>query len=688
MGLAGVLGGLSACGSPAPAPRAEAPPRPPVAPSAPPAPPAPPGLRFDVGAVDRAANPCTSFYDFACGTWRKTHPIPPEETKISRYAELSAKNLERSRAIVEEARALGASGTPDQRLVGDYYAACLDQTSIDAKGTAPLAPITAKIRAARSPKDLALLFADLHAHGVSAGFSIAASPDPHDASRVIAWLDKGAMGMPDPGDYTKSDDDAVARRTRYTEHLGRLYHLLGDDEATARATAARVLALEITLAARALSRAERRQREKLDHPMTVAELSKRYPSIDWPSYFGALGLSRVTRVNVAQPAWLDGIESVLSKGDLPALRDQVRMRVVRSEGDALPAPIYAELFDFTQRTLRGAKEMSARPKVCTSLLDDDLGQIVGRVFVARHFDAASKSRVTAMIAALERSFRADFDASDWLSPSARSAAKQKLDKMLVVVGASNRSRSFDGLVVDPTDAFGNAWRARALTVADELAQVDRPVDRETFFEALPQELDGFGSKTLNATGFTAGFLQPPVFDPTMDDAVNYGAVGSVIGHELSHQFDDEGRKYDGDGALHPWWDPEDVRRFEERAQCFVDEYARFAIEDGTHVDGRLTLGENIADNGGIRLSFDALRPSEAGPLVDGFTPAQRFFLAWAQIRCENVTPERARRLVETDEHAPGRFRVDGVVSNMPELARAFSCAKGTPMNPERRCRVW
>jgi predicted metalloendopeptidase len=293
-----------------------------------------------------------------------------------------------------------------------------------------------------------------------------------------------------------------------------------------------------------------------------------------------------------------------------------------------------------------------------------------------------------MVDALVAAFRADIASRDWLGPAARATAEAKLAKILVVVGSSNRPRSLDTLRVDRADAFGNAWRGRALLIANELEDVGERTDREKFFDSLPQELDAFGSKPLNAVGLTAGFLQPPVFDPRMDDAVNFGGLGSVIGHELSHRFDDEGRKFDADGNLRPWWSPDDVARFESRAQCFVDEYARFRTDEGTPVDGRLTLGENIADNGGIRLSYAAIHPSETGPRIDGFTPAQRFFLAWGQIRCENVTPETERRQAKTNPHAPGRWRVDGVVSNMPEFARAFACPAGAPMAPAKRCALW
>ena len=653
-----------------------------------PAEPRSPGLQFDITAVDARVDPCVDFYDYACGNWRATHPVPPDRTKWSRFAEMMQVNVERERSLIEAAAKAGPGATAAEQRVGAFYSACMDQAGIDARGLAPLAETFAAINGIRTAKDASRVLADLHAHDLQVAFSLVPQTDPRDTKQVIAWIDKGGLGLPEVGDYTKTDEAAVKRRGQYTDYLTRLFQLLGDSEDDAKAAAKRTLAFETPLAEKALSRVERRKRENLDHPMTAAELSKRYPSIDWRAYFTTLGLPALERVNVAQPAWADALEKILASNDLAGLRDYLRMRVARAQSRVLPSAIEAEVFDFNQRTLRGAKDMAPRAERCIELVDEAVGDDVGRMFVSKFFDETTRARVASMIRALIDAYRTDIDGSDWLGAPAREAAKAKLAKMLVVTGMSNRPRVFDGLELRPDDAFGNVWRAQAFLVSQETAKVGAPTDRETFFDSLPQSTDGFGSKTLNATGFTAGFLQPPVFDPQMDDAINFGGLGSVIGHELSHQLDDEGRKYDAEGNQRDWWAADDVARFKERAQCFIDEYSAFHIEDGTPVDGKLTLGENIADNGGIRLSYAALHPSETGPKIDGYTPAQRFFLAWGQIRCENVTPERAKQLVASDEHSPGRWRVDGVVANMPEFASAFSCKAGAPMAPEKRCAVW
>jgi predicted metalloendopeptidase len=515
---------------------------------------------------------------------------------------------------------------------------------------------------------------------VHAPLDVYVEPDARDASRMLATIDRGALGM-DRGDYTGTDAAAVALRAKYQDHLERVFRALGSSDA--HGEAARVLAFEAMLAGHALTPVQERDLGAQYHPVAVADLGSRYGSFV-ARFATKVGLPPGGMVSVSVPAWLEAV----SGADLPSLRSYLHAHVVRSYAGSLPSALEQEEFDFRERTMRGAREMAPRWRRCLSMVDRDVGEDLGRTFVARFLPDASRARVRSMVDQVVAAFRDDIASVDWLDPAARDAARKKLAKLLIVIGASNRPRRLDGLEARPDDAFGNAWRARALAVQEELAKLARPTDREEFFDSLPQELDGFGTKSMNAMGFTAGFLQPPVFDPTMDDAVLFGGLGGVIGHELSHHFDDEGRKYDEDGNLRDWWSADDVKRFEDHAGCLVEEYGRFHTDDGTPLDGKLTLGENIADNGGLRLAYAASRPADTGPTIDGFTPAQRFFLAWGQIRCENVTPETARRQALTDGHSAGRWRVNGVVSNMPEFARAFACAEGTPMAPAKRCRVW
>jgi predicted metalloendopeptidase len=489
------------------------------------------------------------------------------------------------------------------------------------------------------------------------------------------------------GVYGKSDDRSKALRASYREHLVRVFTLLGGSPADAGADADRVLGLETSLTSRALSPVQERDTEGHDHLLDAAALRARFPVVDLPSLVAKMG-AVLDRANVSAMAWVGAVDATLAGADLAGVRAYLRAYVARDFAESLPSAFARERFDWERHTLRGIQKMDTRADRCLALLDGNVGEDVGRIFVERYYDTATRHLMDGMIARVQGALRNEIRSSDWLSPAAKAAADEKLRRVLVVTGASNRLRNLDGVAIEPGDLFGDVWRSRAAATAYELARLSRPTDREEFFDSLPQEFDGFGSKRTNTMGFTAGILQPPVLDPRVDDAVNYGGLGSVIGHELSHLLDDEGRKYDASGNVRPWWSPEDVANFEKRAKCFQDEYDQFHGDEGTKLDGKLTLGENLGDNDGIRASYDALHPSETGPRVDGYTPAQRFFLAWGQIRCQSLTPEREHDLIVDNPHAPGHWRVDGVVVNMPEFASAFACAAGTPMAPASRCRLW
>lgn len=653
----------------------------------------PPGavadLRFDTGAVDRSVDPCTDFYDYACGGWRRSHPIPADRTSMSRYAELGELNARRERELVEAAARSPATADPAEQRVGGYYAACLDEAAVDARAPAALRALLARIDAVRNAADVADVVAELHAHDVPVLFMLGAGTDLRDSDTMIAALEEGSLGLGSRGgreEYRRDDAATVALRQRYRQHLVDVLGLLGG-AATAGVDADRVMAFETALARSALTAVQARDAEARYHPMTLAEVVRRFPGFQWERYARTRSIAPTQRFNVTAPAWLDAVGVALSDGDLAGLRGYLRLRLAKTYAQVLGRPIETAHFDFYQRQLRGARENEPRWKRCLRLVDRDLGDDVGRMFVARYFSTESRQRAQRMTEALVEAFRSDLGATEWLGPAAREAALAKLSLVRIMLGQPDHWRSYDALRVDRADAFGNAWAARAVAIDRDMARLGRPTDRGEF-AALAQTVDGFGQKQLNNAGFTAGLLQPPVFDPRMDDAVNFGAIGAVMGHELTHQFDDEGRKYDGRGNLHAWWSPEDVTRFQERARCFVEEYSAFRADDGTPVNGTLTLGENIADNGGLRLAWAAARLAEEGAAIDGFTPAQRFFLAWAQIRCENVTPEVAHRRAVSDEHAPGRWRVNGVVSNMDEFARAFSCRAGSPMIRQPACRVW
>ncbi|HEY0480784.1 MAG TPA: M13 family metallopeptidase [Kofleriaceae bacterium] len=672
LALAAVLGCSARPGPPVPAPAAA--PASPVSLDA--------DLRFDIAAIDRAADPCVDFYAHACGGWRRSHPIPPDRSRWSRYAELVAVDLARERSLVEAAAR--SPGTAAERRIGAYHAACVDQAAIDARGFAPLGAVLEAVDRATTPAEATDAIAALQREVAPVLFTLYSAPDPRDARRTIATIELGSLGLDDPGDYTRGDPDSARVRERYRAHVARVLQLIGDRDA--EADAGRVIALETRLARVVPGAAERRDPEHRVNILSLAELARRVPGLDWPRYLRGIGAPDIERIDVMFVPHLEAVGEVV-RGDLPGLRAYLRYHTARELAAVLPSALEAEVFDFTQRVVRGAREMRPRWQRCLALVDRDLGDDVGRLFVARWFPDASRARARAMVDRITGALHRDLVTADWLGEAARGAAIRKLDNMRFTIGYPDRWRSYDALEVRAGDPVGNARRAMRLATARELAKLGKPTDRDEFF-SLPQVLDGFGTNRMVSVGFTAGFLQPPVFDARLDDPVNFGGFGGVIGHEITHHFDDEGRKFDQDGNLAPWWSPDDVARYQARAACFADEYSGFRIDDGTPVDGRLTLGENLADNGGLRLAWDALAPSSTGPPIDGFTPAQRFFLAWAQIRCENTTPEAARLQVHSDGHSPGRWRVNGVVRNMPELATAFACPAGAPMAPAERCRLW
>ncbi len=644
-----------------------------------PAPPAAPvvhsnGLHFDVAALDRSADACTDFYQYACGGWRQSHPIPPDRSRWSRYAELEQQNLERERALVEQA-ARGATA-PEERRVGAYYAACMDEAGIEARGFAPMHELYAAIDGIANAADATRVLSTLHLRGVSAGFDLEIEPDPRDIHRQVASIDVGILGLDDPDDYTRTGGDDI--REAYRAHVERLLRLTGDPDSVA--DSARVLVLETALARAVPNAADRRDNERQVHVLAPTELAALAPAIDWPHYLA------LSRVDVHFPSTLAAFDMAVAR-DLPSVRAYLRYHATDSFSSALPHAVRDEVFAFYGRTLHGTREQAPRWRRCLSLVDRDLSDDAGKMFVAHYFTPTTRARARAMVDRIVGTLRRDLSSLDWLGAPARTAALAKLANMRFTIGYPDRWKSYDGVEIRRDDPIGNAMRARERASRRELGKLEHPTDRDEFF-GLAQELDGFGTKSLVSVGFTAGILQPPVFDPAMDDAVNYGGFGGVIGHEITHHFDDEGRKFDVDGNLAPWWSPDDVARYEQRAACFVAEYSRFHGDTGLPLDGKLTLGENLADNGGLRISWDTLQPAGDGPRIDGFTPAQRFFLAWGQIRCENVRPEAERAQIHADPHAPGRWRVNGVVSNMPEFAQAFGCKAGAPMAPADRCRLF
>jgi len=645
-------------------------------------------LRFDLSAIDRSGDPCDDFYAYACGGWLATHPIPPEKDRISRYDEMVDRNESWTHELLQAAADDQRMRSPLEQQVGDDYAACLDQKAIDARGLAPLEKDIAALDGNLRTGDWATILARLNAEGVNAPFNTYVDADIRSPARTLLQIDTGGIGLSDRDGYLREDERSKALRNAYRLYLRRVFNLLGEPSEKADRDAARVMELETALARASPDSLTRRSREAQYHLMSIQDLDRRAPAIAWREYFKRLGVpTSELIVNVTAPAFLDAVQTLITASDRQAWRALLVWHSVRRSTEVLPSPFAEAAFDFYGKTARGIREMAPRWRRCGRLVDGHLGEAVGQLFVREHFPPQTREKVLGTIESVRTALREAISSNSWMSEPTRREALVKVDSIQVKIGHPDRWRDYSGLAIDRSDAYGNAKRARVFEMRRQVSKLGAPTDRAEW-DSLPQRLDGYSTKVLNEIAFTAGILQRPFFDPSSDRPLQFGALGAVAGHELIHLFDDEGRKFDSRGAVRDWWAPDDARRYAELAQCFVDEYAREIAIGDLHVNGRLTLGENLADNGGLRLAFRAahLRPDE--PEIDGFTSTQRLFLAWAQIRCENATEATMRLRTQTDGHSPGRLRVNVVVSNMAEFASAFQCAPTAAMARADRCVLW
>jgi len=647
----------------------------------------PDSLRFDAKAVDKSVEPCADFYQYACGTWMKTHPIPPDRSAWDPYYELAEKNAAIVRGILE-GRESGQG--EDYRKVTAYYAACMDEPAVEEKGLQALDSDLLQIAQIRTADDSVVALARVETLGADALFAFYSDQDLKDSQNVIAALDHGSLGMTDRDYYLKDDPDSKKLRDDYRAHVGRMLELSGLSHDASLAGAEAVLLLETRMAEATPTREQQRDPTSQYHKLTLKELEHLIPTWPWRRYFLALGAPPISSLNVTSPEYLEKVIGVWQGLSLEEQKAYLRWQVLHALAAALPLKFVEEDFHFYGTLLRGAKEMQPRWKRCARLTNDALGEAVGKVFVTGHFPAGEKERALAQIRSIQTALRDDISKLDWMSDQTRQEALRKLEVFRIKVGYPDHWRDYTGLQVRGDDAVGNAIRAKRFEFARQVGQIGKAVDRDEWF-SLPQDVDGYQSAALVEIVFTAGLLQPPFFDPTMDDAVNFGAIGRAMGHEFSHGFDDHGRKFDEHGNLRDWWTPEDSARFEQRAQCFVDEYSQLTVVDDKKLNGRLTLGENLADNGGLRLAYAGLQNQLAGkpiPSIDGLTPEQRFFLAFAETQCGNIADQTARNRLLTDPHSPGRWRVNGTVRNMPEFQKAYACKATDPMVSAHSCRVW
>jgi endothelin-converting enzyme/putative endopeptidase len=645
----------------------------------------------DEAALDRAADPCQDFYQFACGGWMKGTPIPPDRSRwVRSFSEIEKRNQERVRTLLEALSAADPKGDQDSRKLGDLYATCMDEAAAETASLTTLRATIAAIDAAVDGPSLARAVAALQEGGADALFSFHSSPDFKDATQVIGVADQGGLGLPDRDMYEEARFEKV--RALYLAHLGKLLELMGEPAEQAQRDAQRAFAIEAALAKAALKRAERRRPENVYHRLERKGLAEAAPRFAWDAWFEARGLGAVQAVNVAEPAFFKALDEQLAARGLDEWRSYLRAQAVSAAAPALGKAFVEENFRYHSAALSGAAEDLPRWKRCATFVDRAMGQALGRLFVQGAFAGSAKDEAQRMIGDVERAFAENVATLAWMDQATQKASLQKLRKVFNKIGFADKWRDYSALEVSRASHLGNAMAAARFESRRQLDKIGKPLDRGDW-RMSPPTVNAYYNASLNEMVFPAGILQSPFFALSQDEATNYGAAGYVMGHELTHGFDDKGRRFDGDGNLRDWWSPEVGKAYEQRAQCVADQYSGYAVLGGElHLNGKLTLGENIADIGGLKLAWRAFQLRRAGrpegPKVAGFSEDQRFYVSAAQVWCENVREQEAQTRVKTDTHSPGRYRVNGAFADQPDFAKAFACPAGSPMAPKDRCEVW
>ncbi|HJR09662.1 MAG TPA: M13 family metallopeptidase [Pyrinomonadaceae bacterium] len=649
---------------------------------------------INLAAIDKNANPCQDFYQYAVGGWLAANPIPAAFSSWGTDSVLSEKNRDVLHEILEAAskNTKAARGSSEQK-VGDFYASCMAEDKIEAEGLKPLAPELARINALKDKRQLPALIAHLHDIGVSALFISDSKQDAKNSAEVIFEIWQGGLGLPEGEYYTKDDDEKKRIREEYVKHVARMFALSGADAATASSSAQTVFNFEKRLAESWMPRVDRRNPDNVYNRKTQAQLKASLPNFDWATYLKDIGLSRATDINVGQPKYFERADAQLAAASLDDWKTYLRWRVLDDFASTLPRAFVEADFNFYQKTLRGTTEQLPRWKRCVAATDAALGEALGEVYVKRVFPPAAKARALELVGNLILALRSDLSTLSWMSDATRKQAAAKLDTFIQKIGYPDRWRDYTALTVDRRSYAANRMRTNAFENRRDLRKVGAPVDKAEWLMTVPQ-VNAYYNAATNEIAFPAGILQAPFFDPSFDDAVNYGAIGAVIGHELTHGFDDQGRRFDAQGNLKDWWTEEDAKNFTERAQCIIDQFGKFEVEKGLAHNGKLVAGESIADLGGLVIAYAAWQKSLEGKAppanLDGFTPEQRFFLGYAYSWATNIRPEQARLIVQTDPHPLPKFRVNGPLANFPAFARAFNCKTGDAMLREGKdlCRIW
>jgi putative endopeptidase len=651
------------------------------------------GHGYDLASLDKNTAACADFYQFANGGWLASNAIPAAYPSWGVANILNEKNRDVLHEILEAAakNSSAAKGSSEQK-VGDYFATCMDEAKVEADGIKPLQAEFDLIAKVSDQAGLQKEIAHLHSYGISVAFASGSTQDFKNSKEVTAEIFQSGLGLPDRDYYTKTDDRSKMIRDEYLKHVANMFALIGDDPDKSAAEAQTVMKLESTLAAASKTRVELRDPEKLYHRMPMAAVHDVAPNFDWPTYFQRIGLTQKADVNVATPDYIKVMDQQLTATPVADWQTYLRWHLVNNTASGLSAKFVDEDFHFKGTILSGAKENLPRWKRCVSGTDRVLGEALGEMYVQKAFPPAAKTRALEMVRNLEAALKSDITTLSWMGEATRKQAIVKLDAFLNKIGYPDKWRDYSTLAVDRGSYINNRLRAAQFGERRDLAKIGKPVDRAEWGMS-PPTVNAYYNPQINEIVFPAGILQPPFFDPAAEDAFNYGGMGSVIGHEMTHGFDDQGRQFDSTGNLFPWWSESDLKAFTERAQCVIDQFNSFEVEKGLNENGKLVVGESIADLGGLVVAYAAFQKSQEGKpkvVVDGFTPEQRFFLGYARGWATNMRPEYARLLVNVDPHPLPKFRVNGPLSNMTQFAAAFQCKAGEPMvRPDKdRCVIW
>ncbi len=662
----------------------------------------PPIDHFNLDQIDHSIDPCVNFYQYTCKKWIATNPIPSDQAFWGPDGKLQLWNESVLKAVLEAAAKNDPSRSPVQQKIGDYYESCMDQPAKNAKGISAIKPELDSIKAMQSKDEIAAELSRIHRQiyslaGASdsgarvALFGFASSQDLDDATKVVAAVDQGGLGLPDRDYYFKEDEKSVETRKQYVDYAQKVFVLMGDDTATASTHAKTIMEMETALAKSSMDIVKRRDPANLNHKLSEAELRALTPSFSWDAYLKPLSPPTTAHYLVTSPDFLKGVDHLINARSLDDWKVYLSWNLVNNSAKQLSDSFVNEEFEFYGRQLLGQKELEPQWKRCVRAVDRDLGEALGQAYVELAFGPDAKARMIKLVNGLTDSMSEDIQHLDWMSAETKKEAVVKLRGIEDKIGYPNQWRDYSSLQIVRGDAAGNAYRSSEFEFNRQLQKIGKPVDRAEW-GMTPPTVNAYYDPQLNTINFPAGILQPPYFEKQMDDAVNYGEIGAVIGHEMTHGFDDEGRKFDAKGNLRDWWTEEDGKKFEARAQCIDDEYSSFEVLPGLKLNGKLTLGENTADNGGTRIAYMAfektLTPDQKNAKTDGLTPQQRFFIAYGESWCGTMTPELLRLLAQSNPHSPNEYRVNGVVSNMPEFQKAFGCKKGQAMVRENSCHVW